>query len=131
MLIDTNIVLWAMTAHKSKGQEAHTVIVLDATAGRFPMIHSDNALFELFGVTGKSVLDEERRLFYVAISRAENCLYVLTESDRESPFLSALRSSRSSPTGVELVTQSTPAEAKLGKVAKMIWDRIPVTHASN
>lgn len=29
----------AMTAHRSKGQEAHTVIILDATQKQFPKVH--------------------------------------------------------------------------------------------
>lgn len=79
-----------MTAHGSKGQEAHRVIILDATRRQFPKIHPDNLLFELFGITPHSVLEEERRLFYVAITRAEHVLYVLTENGEESPYLDVL-----------------------------------------
>lgn len=80
----------AMTAHGSKGQEAHTVIILDATQRQFPKIHPDNLLFRPFGVTPKAVLNEERRLFYVAMTRAEHRLIVLTEKGEESPYLYAL-----------------------------------------
>jgi len=82
-----------MTAHGSKGQEAPRVIILDATSRQFPKIHPDNLLFEIFGVTPQTVLDEERRLFYVAITRAEQCLYLLTEKDHESPYLESLKNS--------------------------------------
>jgi DNA helicase-4 len=82
------------TAHGSKGQEAHTVFILDATQRQFPKIHPDNLLFRPFGVTPKAVLDEERRLFYVAITRAEHRLYVLTEKGEESPYLFALKVGR-------------------------------------
>ena len=41
-------------------------------------------------VSPKIVLDEEKRLFYVAMTRAEHCLYVLTERGKESPYLDAL-----------------------------------------
>lgn len=78
------------TAHGSKGQEAHTVIILDATQRQFPKVHPDNLLFLPFGVTPKVVLDEERRLFYVAMTRAEHKLFVLTEKGEESPYLYAL-----------------------------------------
>lgn len=80
----------AMTAHSSKGQEAHRVIILDATRRQFPKIHPDNLLFELFGVTPHSVLEEEKRLFYVAMTRAEHCLYILTEKGDESPYLDVI-----------------------------------------
>lgn len=76
-----------MTAHGSKGQEAQRVIILDVTRRQFPKIHPDNLLFELFGVTPHAVLEEERRLFYVAMTRAEHCLYMLTEKGMESPYL--------------------------------------------
>lgn len=78
------------TAHKSKGQEAELVIVLEATERRFPLIHPDNLLFQIFGVTPKDVLDEERRLFYVAVTRAKHRLCVLTDEDVRSPFIDTL-----------------------------------------
>lgn len=84
--------IFTMTAHGSKGQESHTVIILDATQRQFPKIHPDNLLFMPFGVTPRAVLDEERRLFYVAMTRAEHRLLVLTDKGAESPYLSALGS---------------------------------------
>ena len=80
-----------ITAHRSKGREAHTVVVLDATARQFPKVHPDGLLFELFGVTPLEVLEEERRLFYVALMRAKHRLFALTQKGRESPFLVCLR----------------------------------------
>jgi len=79
-----------MTAHRSKGKEAHTVIILEATASNFPKMHADNQLFEVFGVSTADVLAEERRLFYVAATRPEKRLLILTETDKESPFIHAL-----------------------------------------
>lgn len=81
-----------MTAHKSKGKEADTVIVLEAVLRQFPKVHADNQLFGLFGVTAEDVLAEERRLFYVAATRAEHRLMLLTETGKESPYLTPLKS---------------------------------------
>ncbi|MBI2964484.1 MAG: ATP-dependent helicase, partial [Deltaproteobacteria bacterium] len=55
------------TVHSAKGLEWHTVFVIWAAEGRFPAQYSaaDEAEFE-----------EERRLFYVAITRAKRLLYV-------------------------------------------------------
>ena len=78
------------TVHSFKGLEADIVIILQACNGIFPLIHPDNHLFEIFGYTIKDTFDEERRLFYVAITRAKEKLYILTERDRESDFLDAL-----------------------------------------
>jgi DNA helicase-4 len=78
------------TAHKYKGLEADLVIILGACDGAFPLLHPDNALFEIFGKTLMDAFDEERRLFYVALTRAKSSLYILTEKGRESVFLKRL-----------------------------------------
>jgi DNA helicase-4 len=82
-----------MTAHGSKGQESSRVIILDVTKRQFPKIHPDNLLFELFGVTPHTVLEEERRLFYVAMTRAEHELYLVTEKGEESHYLAEISGS--------------------------------------
>lgn len=69
------------TAHQSKGLEADVVIVLEATSRCFPLIHPDSLLFEIFGDTLDKIVDEERRLFYVACTRAKSDLYLLFEED--------------------------------------------------
>jgi len=79
-----------ITAHRSKGREAHTVIILDGTVGQFPKVHPDGLLFELFGGTPLEVLEEERRLFYVAVMRAKHRLFALTQKGKESPLLASL-----------------------------------------
>jgi len=75
------------TAHKYKGLEADLVIILGACNGAFPLLHPDNALFEIFGKTLMDAFEEERHLFYVALTRAKSSLYILTEKGRESVFL--------------------------------------------
>lgn len=79
-----------MTSHKAKGKEADTVIVLEVVLRQFPKVHADNQLFSPFGVTVEDVLAEERRLFYVAATRAEHRLMLLTETDQESPYIKAM-----------------------------------------
>jgi DNA helicase-4 len=76
-----------MTVHKSKGPEADHVIVLDAVRRRYPLLHSDEPLYRLFGKGYGSALEEERRLFYVACSRARKGLLLLTEKDNRSDFI--------------------------------------------
>lgn len=69
------------TAHSFKGKESDVIIVVDANRGNYPKIHPDNELMELLGVTMSKVLEEERRLFYVAITRATEELYLLYEEE--------------------------------------------------
>lgn len=88
--VNTPKIIKAMTMHKSKGLEADIVILLDITEKTIPSIHPSNELFEIFGRTPKKILDEEKRLFYVALTRAKEKLFILTEKGRESEFLSAI-----------------------------------------
>ncbi len=83
----------AMTAHKSKGTEAETVIVLDAEESSYPFIHPSWTLFRLFGDNQATLTDAERRLFYVALTRAKRRLYIITNRPRVSPFLAELEKS--------------------------------------
>lgn len=78
------------TTHKYKGKENDAVIVLDAITGFYPLIHPAWIFQRVFGDTIEKLIEEERRLFYVALSRAKEDLFILTMKGEESPFLSAL-----------------------------------------
>lgn len=67
------------TFHKSKGLEADIVILPEIWSNKYPFLHPDNELNEIFGDTIKDILDEERRLFYVAITRTKNKLFYISE----------------------------------------------------
>ena len=77
----------ASTVHKYKGLEQTVVIVLDAVDRSFPLIHPDLIFTRIFGDSVESVIAEERRLFYVALTRAVESVYILTETRNLSPFL--------------------------------------------
>jgi len=85
------------TVHSHKGLEADVVIILVVNERNFPKIHPDNELYSIFGVTPTQVLEEEQRLFYVAITRAKKDLYLFTETGRESVFLTRLESDLNLP----------------------------------
>ena len=78
-----------------------------------------------FGVTPRAVLDEERRLFYVAMTRAEHRLLVLTDKGEESPYLYALGSS-STVRQVAIHQRSNRAD-ELGIFATKIRNQINAT----
>lgn len=80
-----------MTAHTSKGKEADIVFILKCNLRTFPMNHPDNRLFGIFGETEQKVFEEERRLFYVALTRAKKKVFLLTEKNDRSPFLEHLQ----------------------------------------
>ncbi|MGC8965916.1 MAG: UvrD-helicase domain-containing protein [Caldimicrobium sp.] len=57
------------TIHSAKGLEWHTVFIISLIEGRFPSLHSLNR---------EEDLEEERRLFYVAVTRAREKLYLIS-----------------------------------------------------
>jgi len=64
-----------ITAHKSKGLEFDEVVILEKN---FNKNHKDNHLTKIFGKTEQKILEEERRLFYVAVTRAKEKLYIIS-----------------------------------------------------
>jgi len=76
------------TVHRFKGKEADVVILADASALSYPMLHPDTVFFEPFGDTPAKVIRDERRLFYVALTRAKNHLWIFYDDKfGPSPFL--------------------------------------------
>ena len=79
------------TAHSSKGLEADNVVILnviDDTLG-FPNKISDDKLLR-FVCKKDYFYEEERRLFYVALTRTKNRVYLLTKRGKESIFAKEL-----------------------------------------
>ena len=83
------------TAHSTKGQEADYVVVLDLRDNRygFPCRVEDDPLL---GIVMPPIhgypypFAEERRLFYVALTRAKKGVYLVADLVRPSPFVREL-----------------------------------------
>lgn len=78
------------TAHKAKGREADYVIVLDLKSDRlgFPCKVQDDPVLNLVLAKEDTCQDaEERRVFYVAITRAKKHVYLLANSESPSAFI--------------------------------------------
>ena len=71
--------LYVGTVHSYKGLEVDTVIILNTSDKDFPLIHPDWKYFRIFGDTIGKVLEEEQRLFYVALTRAKSQLWIVSE----------------------------------------------------
>ena len=99
------------TAHKYKGLERKAVVVLDAVEGSYPLIHPTWTLLRIFGDTLSRLEEEERRLFYVAVTRSATSLCLVTEKVRTSPYLSDAH--RQIPLG-ETPWQNLPPVPSLG-----------------
>ncbi len=81
------------TIHGAKGLEAPVVFLWAVVGGRagFPgRMRGNRVLSLLSSGEGSSRLDEERRIFYVGLTRALERLYVVTEQHNPSLFLKSL-----------------------------------------
>lgn len=84
------------TMHESKGLEADNVIILDANEGAIPNTHKEESLlrFVSFNDGDKKRRNrrdmEERRLFYVALTRTKNKVYLCYEFNNQSEFFKDL-----------------------------------------
>ncbi len=82
-----------MTVHKSKGLEADIVIVINCNSGKhgFPSGMSDDPVLNLLLSDADQFENgEERRLFYVAMTRAKELLYFVADSSYKSKFIAEL-----------------------------------------
>ena len=79
------------TTHSFKGNEADNVIIIDATDRRYPFIHPNWIFNQIFGDSLANIYDEEQRLFYVAVTRAKERLFIFTEDGSETPFIKDIK----------------------------------------
>ena len=75
------------TVHAIKGLEAKKVFVIGANEQNFPCKASDHPAIEMVKNDDYNKEEEERRLFYVAISRAKEILYVTYSGKKPSYFI--------------------------------------------
>ncbi|MBK6930931.1 MAG: ATP-dependent helicase [Saprospirales bacterium] len=93
------------TIHAAKGLEARVVFIVGLTDGfgGFPDIWLEDRIFQIVKKANLDLLlEEERRLFYVAITRAKDKLFLITEKGRESGFLKEIPETYTVRTGVPM-----------------------------
>lgn len=80
-----------LSVHSAKGLEADHVILVNCNQGAygFPSLIEDDPILDFVLSQSESYpYAEERRLFYVALTRAKKMAYVLYDCLRPSPFIS-------------------------------------------
>ncbi|MFH1452242.1 MAG: UvrD-helicase domain-containing protein [archaeon] len=75
------------TIHAIKGLEAKKVFVIGCNEQNFPCKASDHPAVEMVKTDEYDKLEEEKRLFYVAISRAKEMLYMTYSGKKPTHFI--------------------------------------------
>ncbi len=91
--VPSNLQVEFRTAHASKGLEADYVVIPNMLSGAhgFPSDIQDDPLLDLVMATPDTYpRAEERRLFYVALTRAKRRVVLITQTGRESSFITEL-----------------------------------------
>jgi DNA helicase IV len=81
------------TIHAAKGLESRAVFIIGMTEGNggFPDIWMEDRIYQVLRPTKHDLmLEEERRLFYVALTRAREYLYLITILGNESSFINEI-----------------------------------------
>lgn len=89
-LIEKSIHANFMTVHRAKGLEAENIILVNCNSGRlgFPSQISDDLILNLLlNESDQFENGEERRLFYVAMTRAKEQLYLIADAKYKSKFI--------------------------------------------
>lgn len=90
----SHLKIQCMTFHKSKGLEADYAILSDISEGTYgvPSTIEDDELLQLvIPEPEKYPLAEERRLFYVAMTRAKKAVYLLYQEDKPSRYINEIK----------------------------------------
>ena len=84
------------TFHTAKGLEAQNVIILDVNFDILEKIYgipykdNGNEVIHLDDLLSFNQIDEEKRLFYVALTRTKNKVFLCADKKRISPFIKEL-----------------------------------------
>lgn len=89
-----NLLIDFHTVHSAKGLEADYIIILNGNGGKygFPTEISDDPLLSfLLSKSDQFPNGEERRVFYVALTRAKKHVYILSNNENRSKFIDEIQ----------------------------------------
>lgn len=118
--IEANI----QSIHSAKGLEADIVIIINCNSGKFGLpnqMADDPTLNLLLSEADQFENGEERRLFYVAMTRAKEMLYLVTDSYNKSKFI----------TEIEVEEQVSNIKCSVCKAGEMLPKKSAVAKNGN
>jgi DNA helicase-4 len=89
-LVNSGVNVQFKTIHGAKGLEAQVVFILglNSASGGFPDPWMQDKIYHVIKKTEyNTLLEEERRLFYVALTRAKKNLYLMSQKGNVSEFI--------------------------------------------
>mgnify|MGYP002520330581 CR=1 FL=1 len=104
-----------LSVHKSKGLEADFVILLQCNKDTygFPSLVSDDPVLNyVLTKSDRFPYGEERRLFYVAITRAKEKLYIVGDIDAFYQGLKEIEANRQTSLSLRFVKKTTRKKKK-------------------
>jgi DNA helicase II / ATP-dependent DNA helicase PcrA len=99
------------TIHSIKGMEAEMVFVIGCTNFNFPCKGSEHPVMDMVKILEYDKEEEEKRLFYVAMSRAKKTLYLTYSGKSHTYFITD---------NMLNILEQKEAEVKIGKPQKQI-----------
>ena len=102
-----------LTVHKAKGLECENVILInmtDKTMGFPTKLENPKIYKKIFKNKEKYPYAEERRLFYVALTRTKKNVFIMSPFSKESIFIQEIRS-------------KTMGESALIMIITFLWER--------
>ena len=117
------------SVHQAKGREAKQVIVLNVASGMygFPAEHRENSLVAPVQDIETTTIEEERRLFYVAITRTEEQLHLLTRAGQWSPFIDEIEPYLDVEESLAHLSPERDERSSLTAKVRLIWDDLHET----
>jgi len=103
------------TIHAIKGLEAEMVFVIGCSGNNFPCKGSEHPVVEMVRMDEYDREEEEQRLFYVAMSRARNSLYLTYIGKKPTYFVTDEM--------LRIIKEDFSKDSKLEKIGSEIYDR--------
>ena len=122
------------TIHSIKGMEAEMVFVLGCTTFHFPCKGSEHPVIDMVKVEEYDKEEEERRLFYVAMSRAKSTLYLSYSGNSYTYFITDEMLSLLEKQEVEIklnTTQKYASEKSNDLITRLKEWRIQISKETN